>query len=102
MKKLLTILSTVFLVASCAISDFEKPSPLATGGGTDEVDSIGFFELTLSSVPVTRSTTTQITPEEAADFLITIYKGSDIIRQTVRLGDLDTRLSAGYGYTVTA
>ena len=102
MKKLLTILSTVFLVASCAISDFEKPSSPATGSGTETVDSLGFFELTLSSVPATRATTTQITPEEAANFLITIYKGSDIVRQTVRLGDLDTRLSAGYGYTVTA
>ena len=102
MKKLLTILSTVFLVASCAISDFEKPSSPATGSGTETVDSLGFFELTLSSQPATRATTTQITPEEAANFLITIYKGSDIVRQTVRLGDLDTRLSAGYGYTVTA
>ncbi len=102
MKKLLTILSTVFLVASCAISDFEKPSSPTTGSGTEAVDSLGFFELTLSSVPATRATTTQITPEEAANFLITIYKGSDIVRQTVRLGDLDTRLSAGYGYTVTA
>lgn len=102
MKKLLTILSSVFFVASCAISDFETPSAPTAGSGKDVVDCIGFFELTLSSVPATRATTTQITPEEAANFLVTIFKGNDIIRQTVRLGDLDTRLSAGYGYTVQA
>ncbi len=101
MKKLFTILSTVFLLASCAISDFETNSSPASGG-TEQADSIGFFELTLSSVPSTRSTSTQITPEEAANFLVTIFKGSDIVRQTVRLADLNTSLPAGYGYTVQA
>ena len=60
---------------------------------------MGFFELNLSTVQTTRSTTTYLSPE---DFLVTILKGSDTIRHTTRMGDLDTRLPAGYGYTIHA
>ena len=102
MKKLLTIFLFSLLFAACAISDFDYTSGSDQQSSQEEVDSMGFFDLTLSSVPATRSTTTTITPEEAANFLVTIYKGSDIVRQTVRLGDLNTSLPAGYGYTVQA
>lgn len=98
MKKLCTIILLPLLFAACAVSEFDLPLS-QTKNGTEEADSMGFFELNLSTVQTTRSTTTYISPE---DFLVTILKGSDTIRHTTRLGDLDTRLPAGYGYTIHA
>lgn len=98
MKKLCTIILLPLLLAACAISEFDLPLS-QTKNGTEEADSMGFFELNLSTVQTTRSTTTYLSPE---DFLVTIYKGSDLVRPTTRLGDLDTRLPAGYGYTIQA
>lgn len=98
MKKLCTIILLPLLLAACAVSEFELPLS-QTKNGTEEADSMGFFELKLSTVQTTRSTTINISPE---DFLVTIYKGSDLVRPTTRLGNLDTRLPAGYGYTIQA
>jgi len=95
MRKYLIILYTL-LLASCSEVDFNFPSP----GDKEEV---GNFALTLTGEKAsTRSTTTVITEEEAKNFLITIYKGSDVYRQTARLKDVNTTLSAGYGYSIFA
>ena len=64
-------------------------------------DSLGTFELTFTAA-TTRATTTVITKEEANNFLVTILKGTDTIRTATRLRDLNTSLSAGYGYRVMA
>ena len=63
-------------------------------------DSLGTIDLTLTAA--TRATTTHITQEEANNFLVTIYKGSDLVRTATRLADLNTSLPAGYGYRVMA
>ena len=95
MRKYLIILYTIFLTA-CAEKEMDFPIP----SGQDEM---GEFELTLTGERAsTRSTTTVITEEEAKNFLITIYKGSDVYRPTARLKDINTRLSAGYGYKIFA
>ena len=69
---------------------------------TSEADSMGTFELTLSGDRQTRGTTTTISKEQADNFLITIYKGSDVYRETDLLKNVNTRLSAGYGYRIKA
>lgn len=104
MRKLLYFILIALLFAACIGED---GIPFNKGGQTDrsyveEADSMGSFELTLTGESVTRATTTVITQEEAENFLVTILKGSDTIRQTVRLKDLNTSLPAGYGYKVFA
>ncbi len=88
------------LCTSCAISD-EMPWPANTGSA-EQVDSMGDFSLTLTGDRATRAITTIITEEEKKEFLITIYKGSEVVRQTVVFKNLNTSLPAGYGYTVVA
>lgn len=102
MKKLLTIFLLSLLAASCAVSDFDYST--ATGGGQEtpqaETDSTGTLELNITVEKATRATTTVVNGE---DFLVTIYKGSDIVVPQTVLGQLtDIRLSAGYGYRVDA
>lgn len=85
----------VSLLASCSVDDntfLEQP----------DTDNFGNFELRLEGRRATRATTTIISKEEADQFLITVFKGSDVVRETTRLKDLNTRLSAGYGYTIKA
>ena len=95
MRQYLIILYTI-LLASCSEMDLNFPSP-------NEEEEMGDFALTLTGETApTRSTTTVITEEDAKNFLITIYKGSDVYRPTARLKDVNTRLSAGYGYSITA
>ena len=95
MRKYLIILYTL-LLAACSEKDFNFPEP-------GEAEEMGEFQLTLTGERAsTRSTTTVITEEEAKNFLITIYKGSDVYRPTARLKDVNTRLSAGYGYKIFA
>lgn len=65
-------------------------------------DNTGTLELRLENGSATRATTTVISKEEADNFLITIYKGTDLYRETAKLKDIDKRISAGYGYTVKA
>jgi len=94
MRKYFIILCSV-LLAACAEKDFNFPTP----GGQEEM---GSFELTLTGDRQTRSTTTTISKEQADNFLVTVYKGSDVYRQTDLLKNINTRLSAGYGYTIQA
>lgn len=68
----------------------------ATNGG----EQWGTLEVTLGSA--TRATSTVVSKEEADNYWVTLYKGQDIYRATTRLKDLDTRLSAGYGYVLKA
>lgn len=63
-------------------------------------DEWGTLEVALGAT--TRATSTVISKEEADNYWVTIYKGLDISRETTRLKDLNSRLPAGYGYTVKA
>ena len=99
MKKYLIILCSIFLTA-CMVNEKDMPAPTPTPVETEE--EMGNFELTLIGEGQTRATSTVITKEEADNFLITIYKGSDVYRETARLKDINTRLSAGYGYKIFA
>lgn len=91
MRKYLIIICSVFL-ASCSEMNLEFPTP-------GENEEMGSFELTLTGERQTRATST-ISKEQADNFLVTIYKGSDVYRQTALLKNINTRLSAGYGYTI--
>lgn len=94
MRKYLIILYTI-LLASCNEKDFNFPMP----SGEEEM---GSFELTLTGNRQTRSTTTTISKEQADNFLVTVYKGSDVYRATDLLKNINTKLSAGYGYVIQA
>ena len=88
--KVFSMLFLMSLFGACSenIPDIEKP------------DEWGTLEVALDAA--TRATSTVISKEEADNYWITIYKGQDVSRETTRLKDLNTRLSAGYGYTVKA
>lgn len=62
----------------------------------------GRVEFSLESNTSTRATTTTLSKDEAGEFWITIFKGSDVSKTKTQLKNLDTQLSAGYGYTATA
>ena len=62
----------------------------------------GRVEFSLEGNATTRATTTTLSKEEAGEFWITIFKGSDVSKVKTQLKNLDTKLSAGYGYTATA
>lgn len=70
--------------------------------GRQEGSDVGRFELSLSGGASTRAVTSVVSKEEADNFLITIYKGADVFRETSVLKDMDTRLPAGLGYSLTA
>ena len=101
MTRYLTLILSSLLFASCMVHEMDMPVGQTTPVAEDE-EQMGDIELTLTGERATRATTTVITKEEADNFLITIYKGSDVYRQTARLKDMNTRLSAGYGYKVFA
>ena len=88
--KVFSILSLILLLGACSenIPDI------------DTSDEWGTLEVALGAT--TRATSTVISKEEADNYWVTIYKGLDVSRETTRLKDLNTRLSAGYGYTVQA
>lgn len=90
----------ILFLASCSAEKGE--SPILPEPPVAEADSLGTLELRLESTNNTRATTTVISKAEAENFLITIYKGTDVYRETAKLKDINTRLSAGYGYTVKA
>ena len=103
-KSLGIILSWMLLLAAC-VGENDIPSNLVGQQETTDnaaADSMGRFELTLTGERATRATTTVISKEEAELFLVTLYKGSDIVRTTTYLKDINTSLSAGYGYRVFA
>ena len=100
MSKYLFIFSCLIFLASCA----EKEMDMSLGpvAPAEEEEQMGSFELTLTGDRKTRATTTTISKEQADNFLITIYKGSDVYRETALLKNMNTRLSAGYGYSIFA
>lgn len=94
MRKYLIIICSV-LFAACTEMNLDFPEP----GGQEEM---GSFELTLTGDRQTRATTTTISKEQADNFLVTVYKGSDVYRATDLLKNINTKLSAGYGYVIKA
>lgn len=106
MRKFCYLLSTLLLFVACvgedAIPSNGTGTPRQPSTEETSADSIGYFQLTLTGERDTRATQTVITKEEADNFLVTIYKGSDIVRARTRLKDVNTSLSAGYGYRVFA
>ena len=101
MRKFLFIFSYVLLFAAC--TEKEMDLSLATTATTvDKEEQMGSFELTLTGDCKTRANTMTIGKKEADKFLITIYKGSDIYRATDSLKNINTSLSAGYGYSIFA
>lgn len=100
MRKYLFIFSYALLFASCSVKEMDLP--LSPAAPASEEEQMGSFELTLTGERQTRSTTTTISKEQADNFLITIYKGSDVYRETTFLKNMNTRLPAGYGYTIYA
>lgn len=100
MSRYLYILLVALLFVGC-VHEVEIPMTPVEPATTVE-EEMGDFELTLTGETQTRATTTTISKEEADNFLITIYKGSDIVRNTAPLKEINTKLSAGYGYKVKA
>jgi len=102
MRRFLFIFSYVLLFAACTEKEMDLLLTPSTATKVDEEEQIGSFELTLTGEHQTRATTTTITKEQADNFLVTIYKGSDVYRETALLKNMNTRLPAGYGYSVFA
>lgn len=87
------------MLFSCSVEQEQQSS----AGKPDAEDTdAGYFLLELQGVKATRATTTSISKEEADNFLITIFKGDAIVRESTPLRDVNTRLSAGYGYSIKA
>ena len=95
--------AAAILLLSCTAEMPNMPWQPAPEEEADSIttDSLGRFELIFTGQD-TRATTTHITQEEAQNFLVTIYKGSDLVRSATRLKDLNTSLAAGNGYTIMA
>ena len=107
MRKCFCYILSLLLLTACVgevdiPSNGGKPASSSTEVKEDAADSLGRFELTITGERATRATQTVITKEEADNFLVTIYKGSDIVRQRTKLKDVNTTLSAGYGYKIMA
>ena len=107
MRKSFCYILSILLLTACVgevdiPSNGGTPASSSTEAKETEADSLGRFELTITGERATRATQTVITKEEADNFLITIYKGSDIVRQRTTLKTVNTTLSAGYGYKILA
>ena len=87
----------MLLCGACA-SDSGLDMPQEEPSGYGQVD----VSLSAKSPSETRATTSTISPEEAALFLITVYKGGVLQRGPVALGSMDKRFPAGEGYTLSA
>ena len=84
-------LALALLLAACTTQDWPY-SPHREG--------VGSIAVTLEGSQ-TRSTTSVITKEEADLFLVTLYKGEDLIAQQTMLGHLGSlTFPAGYGYSL--
>lgn len=82
-------------------------SPTSGGGIDIEIkddmeEENGYIDLSLTRGVATRATTSTITQEEAGNFLVSIYKGSEPYRSTVLLKNLEKNLPAGGGYSIKA
>lgn len=87
------------LLIACAVASCSNEFP-ESNGSVDEDELWGTLELAVDNV--TRATSTIISKEEAENYWVTVYKGEEVCRELTRLKDLNTRLSAGYGYMVKA
>ena len=85
----LFVAASILLSASCASEKVEESIMPDT-----EEKNTGNLALSLHDKSATRATTTVISGEEADNFLITVYKGLDFIRETTNLKDLINKLSA--------
>ncbi len=102
------IYTYILSIAKCCLALFTTYSLVACSAdisgtlvpSTDDTEQWGTLELSLGND--TRAVSTVISKEEADYYWVTVYKGMDLSRETTRLKDLNTRLSAGYGYTVKA
>ena len=84
-------LALALLLAACTTQDWPY-SPHREG--------VGSIAVTLEGSQ-TRATTSVITKEEADLFLVTLYKGDDVIEQQTMLGCLGSlTFPAGYGYSL--
>lgn len=84
-------LAFALLLAACTTQDWPY-SPHREG--------VGSIAVTLEGSQ-TRATTSVITKEEADLFLVTLYKGEDLIAQQTMLGHLGSlTFPAGYGYSL--
>ena len=84
-------LALALLLAACTTQDWPY-SPHREG--------VGSIAVTLEGSQ-TRATTSVITKEEADLFLVTLYKGDDVIAQQTMLGHLGSlTFPAGYGYSL--
>ena len=84
-------LALALLLAACTTQDWPY-SPHREG--------VGSIAVTLEGSQ-TRATTSVITKEEADLFLVTLYKGEDLIAQQTMLGHLGSlTFPAGYGYSL--
>ena len=84
-------LALALLLAACTTQDWPY-SPHREG--------VGSIAVTLEGSQ-TRATTSVITKEEADLFLVTLYKGDDVIEQQTMLGRLGSlTFPAGYGYSL--
>lgn len=89
--RMLCLCLCMLLAAGCDYSDW----PIV-----NHVDGEGSISVFLQGSQ-TRATTTVISKEEADLFLVTLYKGEDIVSQQVLLGKLASyTFPAGYGYKV--
>lgn len=86
----------VMVLASCA-----NEVDLFSSVGQKAEEGTGTLQIELNGNGATRATT-QVSEAEAKTYLITIYKGSDVYTHATPLGDLNTRLNAGYGYSLMA
>ena len=94
---LITLLyAGVMVLASCAneVDPFASESQ-KTGEGT------GTLQVELNGNGATRASV-PVSAAEASKYLITIYRGSDVYTPATPLGDLNTRMNAGYGYSLMA
>ena len=87
------------LLIACVVASCSKDIPESNGSVTDG-EQWGTLELALGNA--TRATSIVVPKEEAENYWVTLYKGEEVCRELTRLKDLDTRLSAGYGYVVKA
>lgn len=96
MRHFNNILSSIFVctLASCSADNAFLPD-------TGDANEMGRVEFSLQD-NTTRAATTTLTKEEAGEFWITIFKGSDLSKDRVQLKDFDNNLAAGYGYVAVA
>lgn len=79
-------------IAGCENEDIDPGDKLGEGS----------IALQLQGNTVARSTTSTITEEEARLFLVTLYKGTDIVSKQILLGDfVNLTFPVGYGYKVS-